>query len=270
MSRLSAAAAGLLRLTLVELARNGLPPEEPEVLRALAGLSWRLELQTRGARAAAWLAAAHDIFGANVRTAEALLREAHDLDLQRRLEDLLVGRLEPEWLGRYVEVSSIPEGASRFLLLSAPHPLLTLRALAAARPGLAVVDAPEPEAADATDRRLQARFAAARGQVPVLWERSVEAANRAAGEGRAVACVVRPARPVRDVATALENGAVAGTPVGEASGAAPVVAVLVHRSRDKRWRVELGPEEAPAAALTRLAAHVRRWPGQHLPWVVGG
>lgn len=257
----------------MELARNGLPPEEPEVLRAVSGLAWRAELQGRRPRSAAWLAAARTIIGANVRTAEALLREAHDVDLQRRLEELLVGRLEAGWVDRYVAVAGLaPDGPpSVFLALSAPHPLLAVRALVHLRPGLVALHPPEePPGPTAVDRWLQRRFTALRLQVPVLWEASPAAVGRALAEGRDVHVTVEPARPIVSVEAALTAGTVLGAPWAAVLEGRAVRPVFVHRERDKRWRVEVGEATAPESALVRLAEHVRRWPGQHLPWVAGG
>jgi hypothetical protein len=76
----------LLRLLLEETARGALPPEDPEIVRFVAGIGWRVERALTPRRDLITRDQARRTFGVTVRTAEAIAREAHDLGLQARLE----------------------------------------------------------------------------------------------------------------------------------------------------------------------------------------
>ncbi|GDX81416.1 hypothetical protein LBMAG42_32270 [Deltaproteobacteria bacterium] len=268
---------GLLRAALVECARNVLPPDEPEVLRALAGLGWRAENAIRHARADAFLVEARRLSGVGGLAAEALAREAQDVDLQRRLEELVLGRVEPQWLERYAELSGVDplDAPALYVALGAPHPLVGVRALAAVRPGLCALHpaSVEPPSASIADRWMHRRFTELRLRVPVLWATDVAAGSGALAEGRGVHAVITRARAggaAGDIEEAITGGAVLGLPLDRflaQHSSAPIRLVLVHRERDKRWRVEITPPVQTHEIAPKLAAHVRRWPGQHLPWL---
>ncbi len=220
---------GFSRLLLVETARGVLPPDEPEVLRALGGLLYRFEHHARRDLMHALMARS----GAPTRrAAENLAREALDIDLQRRLEELVLPRVPAARLDRYCDVEGVT-GVGDDLLVAgrAPHPMLALVALARALPGLAALR-PSPEPAEGPAMRfLAARFAAERETIPARWVDAIPAEACFLVDG-----VPRPAdRPAR--------------------------AVLVHRARDKRWRVVVTGRVDVAAAL---AEHAARWPGQVL------
>lgn len=276
-STVSSSFRGLVRAAVVECARNALPPDEPEVLRALAGLGWRAENALRHARADAFLVEARRLPGVGGLAAAALAREAQDVDLQRRLEELVLGRVEPQWLPRYAELSGLDPSDSPglFLGLSAPHPLVGVRALAAAVPGLCALH-PEPAStADngAIDRWMHRRFRELRLRVPVLWTSALAAADLALAEGRGVHAVINRARAggaAGDIEEAIVSGTVLGLPLHRFVAerpTAPIRLVLVHRERDKRWCVEITAPVHADEIAPKLAAHVRRWPGQHLPWL---
>lgn len=267
---------GWFRAAATECARSSLPPDEPEVLRAVAGVAWRLEHRLRARRAAAFVDEARRSLGANVRAAEGLAREAHDTDLQRRLEELVLGRVEPEWFGRYAELEGVATDApALFLALGAPHPLIGVHALALARPGLVAlhpdpVDLPGPRA----DRWLRARFSTLRHALPVEWSAAFEHAATALAAGRSVHAVLARAHDgaAGDLDAALSAGVVLGRPLEAflaALGPATLRLLLVHRERDKRWRVEATEPVAPEQIVPRFAEHIRRWPGQTLPWLCG-
>ncbi len=276
-SRASSSLRGLLRAALVECARNVLPPDEPEVLRTVAGIGWHVEHTIRSDRARAFVAEAQRVFGVGARAAEGLAREAHDVDLQRRLEELVLGRVEPEWLDRYVELSGLEttDPPSIYLALGAPHPLVAVRALAHVRPGLCALHpaAASPARASPADRWLHRRFTELRVRVPVLWASDLNAVAVALSERRGVHAVINRARAggaAGDVEEAIAGGAVLGLPLARFLAdhpLAPLRLVLVHRERDKRWRVEITPPVQTYEIAPKLAAHVRRWPGQHLPWL---
>lgn len=266
-----------MRASLVECARNVLPPDEPEVLRALGGLLWRAEKAVRPRRAEAFVEAASRLFDMHDRAAERLAREGHDADLQRRLEELVLGRVEPAWLDRYLDLSGLvrDDPPACFLSLGAPHPLAGVCALARARPGLSALHPglPPTQGATRADRWLHQRFTELRMRVPVLWSDTLEAAPRALAEGRDVHAVLTRSlgeAPVTDVEGAIAGGRVLGEALPNflaALAPAPVRLVLVHRERDKRWRIEITSEVKAVEIAPTLAAHVRRWPGQHLPWL---
>lgn len=221
---------GLLRLLLVETARGALPPDEPEVLRAAAGLLFRVEHHARRETMHALVTRAP---AGSRRAAEAMAREALDVDLQRRLEELVLPRVEPAWVERYARVHGHVGPSDLLVAGPLPHPMVALVALAAAVPGLAAVR-PAPEAPrDLGTRLLARRFAAERQRLAVRWvEAPVDGpVFLVLGQAR-----LPPGRPVR--------------------------AVLVHRERDKRWQVEVAPASADVGAV--LAEHAARWPGQHL------
>lgn len=276
-STVSSSFRALVRAALVECARNVLPPDEPEVLRAVAGLGWRAENAIRHTRADAFLVEARRLPGVGGLAAAGLAREAQDVDLQRRLEELVLGRVEPQWLDRYVELSGVDVGGSPglYLGLGAPHPLVGVRALAAVRPGLCALHPAltEPPDAGAAERWMHRRFAELRLRVPVLWTSDLAAADEALKEGRGVHSVITRARAggaAGDIEEAIASGTVLGVPLDRflaARAAAPLRLVLVHRERDKRWRVEITAPVQSHEIAPKLAAHVRRWPGQHLPWL---
>ncbi len=268
---------GLVRAVAIECARSSLPPDEPEVLRAVAGVAWRLEHRLRARRAAAFVEAARRSLGASVRAAEGLAREAHDTDLQRRLEELVLGRVEPQWLARYAELEgALGAEPACFLALGAPHPLIGVHALALARPGLvALHPAPlAPPDEPRADRWLRTRFATLRHALPVEWAADSAHAATALAAGRSVHAVLVRAHDgaVGDLDAALAAGVVLGRPLAAflgALGPAPVRLLLVHRERDKRWRVEATEPVTPEQIVPRFAEHIRRWPGQTLPWLCG-
>ena len=72
---------------------EGLPPDEPEVLRLIAGVSWRVEAKFTPGRAALMLDEVRRLFRVSVRTAESAVREAYDLTMQSRLEALILPKL---------------------------------------------------------------------------------------------------------------------------------------------------------------------------------
>ncbi len=269
--------AGWVRFGLVEMARNVLPPDEPEVLRALAAGLWRLERAGRPERHLALVAAARSGLGVSSRTAEALAREAQDVDLQRRMEELILGRMEPWWHERYLVVEGVPAGDTPvlFLGLGAPHPLAAVLALAAARPGLCALHPALPPGGARADRLLASRFNLMRERVPALWSSRVEDGAAALREGRSVHAALRrdlAGGPAGDPLRAIEEGTVLGVPwatltqSARAAGA-EVRTVEVNRERDKRWCVRVGSPVSDGELPRRLADHLRRWPGQTLPWL---
>ncbi len=253
-----------------------LPPDSPEVLRALGALLWRLERQGRPGRHAALVAAARRELGMSARTAEALAREAQDVDLQRRLEELILGRLEPWWLDRYLVVDELSaEGPpALYLGLAAPHPLAAVLALASARPGLCALYPACPPSQSRADQLLYERFSRMRERVPARWTSDVAAASAAFSEGRSAHAVLGAdagGAGAGGSLGAIERGRVLGVPwpslaaAARAAGA-EVRAVEVSRQRDKRWCVRVSPPLSDDELPSRLAGQLARWPGQTLGW----
>ena len=254
---------GWVRALLVEVARGGLPPETPEILRAASAVWARVEAQVRPDRAAAMVEVAKTFFGESPRAAEAMLREAHDVDVQRRLEELLLWRLEPAWLERYARVDGLePQGEpSTFVTLAAPHPWLVVTVLGHALPGLGgVVDATP---GGRRDRGLAARFDRANAALPaerLTWE----AANAVRGRRNLLwAASLGPGGGSR--AAGAGSLRVGGLPIREVQG--PLRPVTVTRERDKRWRVVVGPSGDFADAESAFHQAVARTPAQFLPWL---
>ncbi|MSQ02766.1 MAG: hypothetical protein EXR71_12895 [Myxococcales bacterium] len=268
---------GWFRAVAIECARSSFPPDEPGVLRAVAGVAWRLEYRLRARRAAAFVAEARRSLGAGVRAAEGVAHEAHDTDLQRRLEELVLGRVEPEWFARYAALDGVAaDEPACFVALGAPHPLIGVHALALARPGLLALHPAPPAPPDEprADRWLRTRFATLRHALPVEWSSDPEHAATALAAGRSVHAVLTRADDgaVGDLEAALAAGLVLGRPLHAfvaTLGAAPLRLLLVHRERDKRWRVEATEPVTPEQIVPRFAQHIRRWPGQTLPWLCG-
>lgn len=266
-----------MRLGLVEMGRNVLPPDEPEVLRALAASFWRVERAGRPARHAALVAAARDGLGVSSRAAESLAREAQDVDLQRRLEELILGRIEPVWLERYLRVEGLPadDVPVLFLGLGAPHPLAAVLGLASARPGLCALHPEVPADGVRADRLLQSRFRIMRERVPALWTSDLDAGLASLHEGRSVYATLHrdlAGAAAGDPLRAIAGGTVLGLPWVEVTARArragvEVRTVDVSRERDKRWCIRVGPPVEDEELPSRLADHLHRWPGQTLPWL---
>ncbi len=87
---------------------HALPPDEPEVLRLLAGLGWHVEAALSPVRTAWMVEELQVTFGLNRKAADAAAREGWDLWMQARLEDAVFSRLEAAQ--RWVRVvGTVPE-----------------------------------------------------------------------------------------------------------------------------------------------------------------
>lgn len=255
-SRPAYAQSVLFTLALVEIARGILPPESPEVLRAIGGISWRIEARFQAATGLMQRARA---LGVSARAAEGLVREARDLDLQRRLEELILARVEPEWLDRYASVEG-PEDLDGALLIGLPHPhpLIAALALSDRFQGLACVSPPESVETTWAARRLHRQFAAERARMRCNWITFAEAGARVVA-GRPVFSTVDNL-PFRQ-AKRGESGHLGRDAAAFFGSVRPV---FVHRARDKRWRVAVGETGTLESVFEALNEHARHWPGQHL------
>lgn len=109
--------------------REGLPPDEPEVLRAVAGTTWRIERGLSPARATLMLDEVRRLFRVSVRTAESAVREGYDLTMQSRLEALLLPRMAPATVGQWARVVGHLPRPSVVVAPHAGHLLLLATAL---------------------------------------------------------------------------------------------------------------------------------------------
>lgn len=77
------------------LFREALPADEPEILRLLAGVGWHFEAVFSTGRTRWMVQELSRTFGISGRAADAAAREAWDLWMQARLEELML----PRWVG---------------------------------------------------------------------------------------------------------------------------------------------------------------------------
>jgi lauroyl/myristoyl acyltransferase len=182
----------LARWALETTLREGLPPEEPEVLRFIAGVSWRLEAQLTPARAAVMLDEVRRTFRVSVRTAESAVREAYDLSMQSRLERLLLGRLPAEKVAEWVRVEGELPPRALVVVPHAGNVSLLVAALAWRYPGLAVLSARGVPSRTGRDSWVNRRRAAARRsdqeRLPIVWEEDARALRASLAEPRVVVC----------------------------------------------------------------------------------
>lgn len=275
----------LLRWGFETLMREGLPPDEPELVRLLAGVGWRLEARVTGGRWAMFVDEARRTFRVSVRTAESAAREAYDLGLQARLEELIVPRLGPEGLADWVRVrGGVPPGS----LVVYPHagslPVM-VAALAWAHPGLVVFRArgvapPDHRAIGSiaptlVNRHLALRHGEEESRLPVRWTNNPADIARTLGAG-GIAAVAFDDRAWETYTPGLfldRPALLSPDPWRMAAAAgAPVVPAFVRRELDKTHVVELRPPIAPALA-PYLADHAEPWlrsnPGHYAGWLGG-
>ncbi|MSP54206.1 MAG: hypothetical protein EXR69_01145 [Myxococcales bacterium] len=72
--------------------RQALPADEPEIVRLLAAIGWHFEATLASGRTAWMVEELQATFGLNRRAADAAAREAWDLWMQTRLEDVVLSR----------------------------------------------------------------------------------------------------------------------------------------------------------------------------------
>lgn len=260
-----------LRLLAVTTARESLPVENPEVVRLLAGLGWRLERRLRPGRAADLLREATESFGASPATAESMAREAHDVALQARLEELILPRMPRVQLGRYVVVDGEVGGGSLVVMPRAGNPLLGVAALAWRLPGLVVVQEPPTAHAPPAAQRLARRFEAEQSRLPVLWEPNPASIAAHLREGRVVVVFPDDRFLPERVDVPLLGGVAHLSPApwdaARAVGA-PIVPAYTFRQQDKTWRLDLATPRAPVLA-TWAAESFEPWLRSHgAQWLV--
>lgn len=239
----------LLRSALVTTARESLPPENPEVLRFFSGLLWRMERRGRHERANALADEARRLLGCSTGTAATLTREAHDVSLQARLEELVLPRMDPALLDLYLRQDGDLPDRGVVVLPRAGNPLMLVTLLAWRRPGLVCMQRrPLDGARGRVGTAMARRFEAEQSRLPILWEPDPQALGGHLAAGRLVALAfddrfwpdLRPT-PMMGRTALLSDHPWA---VARAAGA-PVTPAFIHREQDKLWRVTVQPPVEP-------------------------
>ena len=259
----------LARWLIEEAMRGALPPEEPEILRFLAGLGWRVERALTPARGRLTADEVRRTFGVSGRTAGAILREAQDLALQARLEALVLPRMRAAELGAIVQVEGALVAPAVVLYPHAPNLLLLAAALAQACPGLVVFSArglppaqpdgrqpprpprPGPLRPSWINRRLTGRRIREEARLPIRWETDAGALAGWLERGHLVAAAFDDRAWPSYVRTTLLGREALLSPdpfvLAERAGV-PLIPATIRRDRDKSSRVVLAPPIAPSLA----------------------
>lgn len=257
------------------LFEQALPPDEPEVLRLLAGLGWHAEAMLSPVRNEWLVEELQASFGLNRAAADAGAREAWDLWMQGRLEDAVIARLAST--AGWVRLEGALPESGLVLHLSAGSRKMAAWALAeagakAGRPrGWVGVHGrrglpPSGEGArraswlnrwDAADRLR------ADDMLPVRWIEEEDSLRRHLDSGGLAVVAVDDRGFTDNVAGTLfgRPTALATLPWTLASEF-PTVLLSVERLRDKTHLARLlSAPGGPEAMLAALEADVRRRPG---------
>jgi lauroyl/myristoyl acyltransferase len=263
--------------------RGALPAEDPEVLRFLGGVGWRLEQRLTPARARLTADEARRTFGVTARTAGAIVRESQDLALQARMEELVIPRMTREELDAVVEVDGACSPPCILLFPHAGNLLLLTAALARRWPGLVVFRAPglPPASAQARgplraswfNRRIAARRVDDEARLPIRWESDAASLPGWLADGHLVAAAFDDRAWPTYVRTPFLGREALLSPdpftIARAAGV-PVVPVTIRRARDKSSRVAIGKPIAPElpALLAVIEPFLRAHPGHYARWLV--
>ncbi len=263
--------------------REGLPPDEPELVRLLAGVGWRLEAKLTSGRWAMFIDEVRRVFRVNVRTAESAAREAYDLGLQARIEELIVPRLGPDALRDWVRVRGDLAPGSLVLYPHAGSLPVMVAALAWAHPGLVVFRArgvapPDHRAIGSiaptlVNRHLAHRHGEEESRLPARWTNDPDDIARTLRSGGiAAAAFDDRAWPTYTPTPFFAREALLSTDpwrIAAEAGAA-VVPAFIHRELDKTHMVELRSAIAPDLA-SYLSEHAEPWlrnnPGHYAGWL---
>lgn len=288
----------LVQWVLEETLRGALPVDEPEILRFLAGVGWRFERYMTPRRALLLKEEARRCFGANVRTATAIVREAQDLALQAQLERLVLPRMRQDQLEAVVRLEGAPgvfgapgepglfgpQGAPAVVLY--PHTAnadLLLVALAWRSAGLVVFSArgqpPVPTSTAGSvgpawiNNRLERSRAADDSRLPIRWEADAAALPGWLERGHVVAAAFDDrAWPTYVRVPFLGRTALLSPdPYALARGAGvPLHLATIRRERDKSSRVVISGPAVPELGAF-LADHatpfLRVHPGHYTGWL---
>ncbi len=281
----------LARWFIEEAMRGALPPEEPEILRVLAGLGWRVERALTPARGRLTADEVRRTFGVSGRTAGAILREAQDLALQARLEALVLPRMRGAEVSAIVQVEGTVVTPAVVLYPHAPNLLLLAAALAQRSPGLVVFSArglppaqegghpsadpprPGPLRPSWINRRLTRRRLTEEARLPIHWETDPGALPGWLERGHLVAAAFDDRAWPTYVRMSLLGREALLSPdpfVLAARAGVPLIPATIRRDRDKSSRVVLGPPMVPALA-SYVAAHaepfLRVHPATYAGWL---
>ena len=270
----------LARVAFEETARGAVPLDEPEVLRFLAGVGWRLQRGLTPSRDALTADEVRRAFGVNPRTAGAIVREAHDVSLQAWMEALVLPRMDAAGLDGIVRVSGTLPAPSLVLYPHAGNLLLLVTALARHAREVVVFGARglPPKGRGAWRRSGPNRWRAARrlaeeDRLPVRWEQDpARLAGWLAG-GAAVCAAFDDRAWGRYVPVPFLGRTALLSPepweLAAAEGV-PVIPATIVRERDKSNHVVLGASIAPdLGAYLRDVAEpfLRAHPGHYATWL---
>ena len=266
------------RWFLEEALRASLPPENPEILRFCAGSTWRLSTWLKPARRALMIDEVRRCFGLNVRTAETVVREAHDATLQARLEVLLAPQILD--FSSYLRIfGEFPEGGLLLHPSVAAAPLLHA-VLSRRYPGLVVFRArglpPRGGQGSLRDSRINRisakRRLKAEEQLPIVWECDPDAIEAHLGRGaRVVAAFDDRAYRRWEQRPLLGRPALLSPDPWEAARrvGAPVIPAFILRERDKTSRATLGKPIAPSLEswMGSVEGWLRAHPSTYAMWL---
>lgn len=264
------------------LFREALPADEPELLRLLAGVGWHFEAGFSPGRTRWMVEEVSRTFGLSGRAADAAAREAWDLWMQARLEELML----PRWVnaaqssGEWVRFEgSLPERGLVLHLRAGSRMMaawgLAERGCAAGHPvgwvGVFGRRGLPPEGRGSVRRSwLNQRDARRRrreeNSLPIAWledERALEA-HLSAG-GVAIVAVDDQGFEDREPGVLFGQQVSMGVLPWRLRDEFPSCWMGVERLRDKTHRVELHDATGldDAALLTVLEQDVRRRPGHY-------
>lgn len=239
------------------------PPEEPELVRLAAALASPIEAAIFSARSRRRREIATAHLGIPPRAARALERESNEIDVQSRVEAIMLPRLPAAELARWVRVQGEPPGAP-FLALapSVGSWMAVVVGLAQVTADLVAVDPlPRPDAPLAKARH--ALHARARKDSPAQWEPDVMATVAHLRAGRAV--VARA--DLRAWGPGAPGEVREGGVLAAAAAGVPIVPVVATRQQDKTWLVRVGaalPPDRDRYAREWAEPLARAHPGQAL------
>ncbi len=242
-------ALDLARTAFFGVFRQALPADEPEVLRLLAAIGWHFEATLSPGRTAWMVEELVASFALNPRAADAAAREAWDLWMQTRLEDVVLSRVVRGGApGTWVRVEGEVPERGLLLHLSAGNRRMAAWALAEAgvargrEPGwlgvyglrgLPPVGRGSARRSWLNERESRARLAD-EDTLPMRWLGDEEALRRHV-EGGGLAIVAADDRGFRE----MRHGVLLGRPTPLASlpwalaTTHPVALLSVERLRDK-------------------------------------
>lgn len=263
--------------------QEGLPPDEPEVLRLIAGLSWRVEAHLTPGRAALMLDEVRRLFRVSVRTAESAVREGYDLTMQSRLEALVLPKLARETIEEWVRVAGEVPTSGLVVVPHAGNLLLLVTALGLRIPDLVVYSArgipPRPRRGIGAvgdtwiNRHLARARAADEARLPVRWEQDPRALAGHLAAGRVVVVAFDDRAWSRYVRIPLnEREALLSEEPWDLARSlgAPITPATIRREHDKTHLVRMGtpiPPDLPRYLAEVALPFLSTNPGHYAMWL---